>query len=115
MAPAATNEIATVAIAPVSDPVRARGVLVVEATVSVRPSVPAPWPQLTVTVSVPVALAGTFAAKLNVPVVVAAALPMDDPPIAAVTIASGRAPVPLIVMLSPAVTVDFEAVAWQPP
>ena len=115
MAPAATNEIATVAIAPVSEPVRARGVLVDEATVSVRLSVPAPTPQLTETVTVPVALVGTFAVRLKVPVVVAAALPMDELPTAAVTMASGRAPVPLIVMLSPAVTVDFEAVAWQPP
>src|SRR6476620_2535114 len=115
MAPAATSEIATVAMAPVSEPVRASGVLVEEATVSVRLSVPAPKQQLTETVTVPVALVGTLAAKLNVPVVVAAALPMDVPPIAAVTIAAGRAPVPLIVMLSPAATVDFDAEAWQPP
>jgi hypothetical protein len=86
-----------------------------EPTVSVTESTPSPAPQLTETVTVPEALDGTVALKLNSPSASAVPEPISEPLIDAVTVASASAPEPLTVMVWPGFGVVSDTVALQPP
>jgi hypothetical protein len=84
-------------------------------TVSVIASTPAPAPQLTSSMIVPVAEAGIVAEKLKLPLPSAVPEPTVVPATEALTAPSGWAPDPLTVTVWPAAGVSSDTVALQPP
>jgi hypothetical protein len=115
-APAVISPMAIVVAGIASDePVRARPVADVLATVSVSAATREGSPQATDTETAPETPVGTVALKLKLPVALAVPEPIFVPLTDADTAALGVAPVPLIVTVSPGDTFVVDAVAAHPP
>jgi hypothetical protein len=96
--------------------VAATVVVVEAATVTESTAVAVPLvPQLTVTVSLPEAVAGTVAEKLKLPVAFEVPDPIWAPSIDALTAEVAGAPEPLTVMVCPGAAVVGVSTALQPP